>query len=283
VTDTESADGEAADNQAADTESADGEAADTGSADNEAMSDEFDTMAAWTADAVAALGAQYAIPAACRGSGTPASLRWLAGRLGLRSGTRLLDCGAGMGGPAELAARQFGVLPVLAEPMVSACRASKRLFDRPVVVAAGERLPFADGVFDAVWSLGVLCTAPDQAGLLAELRRTARPGAPIGMLVYQRTVAELPEQPEGNSFRSDDELVDLLAGAGLAVLERAELGDFAAPDEDWQAAADRVEEEVERRHGSDQRWQTARHQEEIIGRLIGQGLVAGRLFVLRAS
>jgi SAM-dependent methyltransferase len=251
--------------------------------DDEPMVDEFDTMAAWTADAVAALGAEHAIPAACRGSGSPAAMRWLAGRLGLRTGMRLLDCGAGVGGPAELAAQEFGVRPVLAEPMVSACQASARLFGRPVVAAAGERLPFADAVFDAVWSLGVLCTAPDQAGLLAELRRVAGPRALIGMLVYQRTVQRLPEQPEGNSFRTDAELAALLSQTGLAVLERAELADFAAPDEDWQAAADRVDQEIERRHGTDQRWHTARHQEEIIGRLISEGLVAGRLLVLEPA
>src|SRR5690348_7075747 len=116
------------------------------------MADEFDTMAAWTADAVAELGPEHAVPAACRGSGSPDSMRWLADRLGLRSGMRLLDCGAGVGGPAELAARQFGVRPVLAEPMLAACRDSARLFGHPVVAAAGERLPFTDGVFDAVWS-----------------------------------------------------------------------------------------------------------------------------------
>jgi SAM-dependent methyltransferase len=249
--------------------------------DAEPMADEFDTMAAWTAEAVAALGAEHAIPAACRGSGSPAAMRWLADRLGLRAGMRLLDCGAGMGGPAELAATQFGVRPVLAEPMVSACRAASRLFGRPVVAAAGEQLPFPDAVFDAVWSLGVLCTASDQAGLLAELRRVARPDALVGLLVYQRTVEQLPEQPEGNSFRTDAELAALLAGTGLAVLEQADLAGFPAAEQDWQAAADRVEEEIERRHGSDPRWRTARRQERIIGQLISAGLVAGRLLVLR--
>jgi SAM-dependent methyltransferase len=251
--------------------------------DAEPMADEFDTMAAWTAAAVAELGPEYAIPAGCRGSGSPAALQWLAGRLGLGAGMRLLDCGAGVGGPAELAARRFGVSPVLAEPMTAACRASARLFGRPVVAAAGEHLPFASGVFDAAWSLGVLCTVQDQAGLLAELRRVVRPGAPVGLLVFLRTVARLEEQPEGNSFRTADELALLLDRTGLAVLDQAELADFAAPDPDWQAAADRVEELIERRHGHDHRWRTARHQEQLIGRLISQDLVIGRLLALRPA
>lgn len=247
------------------------------------MDDEFDTMAAWTAEAVAELGSDHAIPAACRGSGSPAALEWLAARLGLRPGMRLLDCGAGVGGPAELVARRYQVAPVLAEPMLHACRASGRLFGRPVVAATGDQLPFATGVFDAVWSLGVLCTVRNQAGLLAELRRVSRPEARVGLLVFLRTAPRLPEQPEGNHFLTAGELDTLLAGAGLAVLEHAELADFAAPEPDWQAAADRVEAVIERRHGSDQRWQTARRQEQVIGQLISDNLVAGRLLALEPA
>lgn len=248
--------------------------------DADAMADEFDTMAAWTADAVAELGPSHAIPAACRGSGSPAALEWLAGSLRLRPGMRLLDCGAGVGGPAELAAQHYAVTPVLAEPMIHACRASARLFGRPVVVAGGERLPFHNGVFDAVWSLGVLCTVADQAALLADLRRVAGPTALVGLLVFLRTVPRLPEQPEGNHFLTAGELDTLLAATGLRVVEQAELADFAAAEPEWQAAADRVDALIERKHGNDHRWQTARHQEQIIAKLLSDDLVAGRLLVL---
>jgi SAM-dependent methyltransferase len=251
--------------------------------DADPMADEFDTMAAWTADAVAELGRSHAIPAACRGSGSPAALEWLAGKLRLRAGMRLLDCGAGVGGPAELAADRFAVAPVLAEPMIHACRASARLFGRPVVVAGGERLPFRSGIFDAVWSLGVLCTVADQAALLAELRRVARPTALVGMLVFLRTVSRLPDQPEGNHFLTAEELESLLAASGLGVVEQAELAGFAAADPEWQAAADRVDALIERRHGGDPRWQSARQQEQIIGQLISDDLVAGRLLVLERA
>ncbi|TCN41840.1 methyltransferase family protein [Kribbella orskensis] len=43
-----------------------------------AMVAEFDDVAGWTADAVEELGVRYAIPAACRGSASPAALAWLA-------------------------------------------------------------------------------------------------------------------------------------------------------------------------------------------------------------
>jgi hypothetical protein len=39
---------------------------------------EFDDVAGWTADAVEQLGIRHAIPAACRGSSSPAGLAWLA-------------------------------------------------------------------------------------------------------------------------------------------------------------------------------------------------------------
>lgn len=251
--------------------------------ESQALADEFDTMAKWTADAVAELGPEHAIPAGCRGSGSPAALEWLARQLGLGSGMRLLDSGAGVGGPAELAAQRFNVAPVLAEPMIQACQASARLFGRPVVAAAGERLPFASGLFDAAWSLGVLCTVERQLQLLTELRRVVRPAALVGLLVFLRTVQELPDQPEGNHFRTAAELDSLLDTAGFTVVSSAELADFPAPEPDWQAAVDRVDAVIEAKHRGDERWQVAQQQEQLIGRLITQQLVIGRLMVLRPA
>lgn len=249
--------------------------------DSQALAEEFDTMAKWTADAVQELGPDHAIPAACRGSGTPAALDWLARQLRLAPGVRLLDSGAGVGGPAELAAQRFQAAPVLAEPMIQACQASARLFDRPVVVAAGQRLPFATGTFDAAWSLGVLCTVEDQLDLLTELRRVVRPGALVGLLAFLRTVQRLPDQPEGNHFPTAVELDGLLEAAGFTVVSTAELADFPAAEPDWQAAADRVEALIESRHRGDHRWQVAQQQEQLIGQLIERQLVAGRLMVLQ--
>src|SRR5947208_56404 len=68
--------------------------------ESEAMEAEFGTVAAWTEQAVRALGPEYAIPAGCRGRGSEGVLRWLADRLGVRSGARELEAllaGAGFG------------------------------------------------------------------------------------------------------------------------------------------------------------------------------------------
>jgi SAM-dependent methyltransferase len=250
--------------------------------DNGAMKDEFDTMPLWTAAAVQEVGPQAALPAGCRGSGTPAALRWLAETMGLRPGMRLLDSGAGVGGPAELAAREFGVSPVLVDPMLGACLAAARLFRRPVAVSAGERLPFRAGAFDAAWCIGVVCTVEDHESLLAELRRVVRKDGPVGLLVFARTTTPLPDQPEGNHFPDVEELATLLDRAGLDTLAQAALADFPDPPAQWQDEADRVDAVVQRDHGYDERLHTAQQQEAAIGRLLGDGLVVGSLLACRA-
>jgi ubiquinone/menaquinone biosynthesis C-methylase UbiE len=42
-----------------------------------------------------------------------------------------------------------------------------------------ERLPFADGAFDAVWSSGSIEYWPDPVATLAEFRRVVEPGGPV--------------------------------------------------------------------------------------------------------
>ena len=66
---------------------------------SEAMAAEFDTVATWTAEVALELGAEYYIPAGCRGSGSPAALAWMSDSLALSASDRVLDAGAGVGGP----------------------------------------------------------------------------------------------------------------------------------------------------------------------------------------
>ena len=250
------------------------------STDDDAMVDEFDVVARWTADAVAELGPEYAVPAGCRGSGSPAALHWLAARLELEPGTTLLDCGAGLGGASEFAVRSYGNRVVLAEPMRGACAAAKALFDRPVVCALGEDLPFRDDAFHVAWSLGVLCTSTDQPGLLTELRRVVRSDGRLGLLVYvQRRI--LRQQPEGNDFPTDAGLRELVSATGLRIEDEAPLAEFPAASAEWQRRADLVDEVVRRDHAQDARWQRAAQQEQQIADLIKAGDVYGQLLVLR--
>ena len=239
------------------------------------MQAEFDTLAAWTADVALDLGPDHYVPAGCRGSGSPGALRWLLDRLAVTSADRLLDCGAGVGGPAAFAAAETGVRPVLSEPEAGACRAARRLFELPVVQAASD-LPFASGSFDVAWSLGVLCTVPDQPHLLSELRRVLAPGGRLGLLVFVAT-GPLPEQPVGNDFPTAERLHALLVDAGLTVQNSGSAADFAGTPPTWAARATAVDAELERRHRDEAAWRTAEEQSAVIGRLLSAGHLVGTL------
>src|SRR3954451_22835 len=117
------------------------------SLESDAMEAEFDTVAGWTEEAVRALGPEHAVPAGCRGSGSEGALRWLADALAIRPGDRVLDSGAGVGGPAGWLAAGRGVRPVCAEPMMPAVHAGRALFGLPSVVALSQALPFVDDAF----------------------------------------------------------------------------------------------------------------------------------------
>lgn len=187
---------------------------------------QFDTVAEWTADVAVDLGPDYFLPAASRGSGSPSTLRWFVDRLGLTAADRMLDCGAGVGGPAAFAAQESGVAPILSEPEAGACRASQRLFGFPVVQAASD-LPFATASFDVTWALGVLCTVPDQPCLLRELHRVLRPDGRLGLLVFVARSLPLSDQPTGNDFPTEDRLRKLLDEADLRIENSAVMSEFA--------------------------------------------------------
>ena len=247
----------------------------------EAMEAEFDTVAEWTAQVAAELGPEYHLPAGCRGSGSPAALDWLIERMELAPGATLLDSGAGVGGPAAYAARSGEVRPVLVEPETGACRAARKLFGFPVVCAMGSALPMAAASFDAAWSLGVLCTTPDQAALLAELRRVVRPGGRIGMLVFVAHRDIPSDLLEGNHFPTPSRLRELLEKASLRVEQS--LGTAALPPiaGTWNERADTVEQVLTDRHGHTEAWQLAERQSSRIGRLLQDETLTGELLVLR--
>jgi ubiquinone/menaquinone biosynthesis C-methylase UbiE len=81
---------------------------------------------------------------------------------------------------------------VLSEPDAAmAGRLRRRVAGRrrpaTVVLASAEALPFADGEFDTVVSTLVLCTVPDQAAALREIRRVLRPGGQLLFMEHIRS------------------------------------------------------------------------------------------------
>jgi SAM-dependent methyltransferase len=153
----------------------------------------------------------------------------LATLAGIARGERVLDVGAGLGGPARLLASAFGA-------DVTACDRSPELCDAAVFLNEATRLtgfvrvvrgdalalPFADGSFDLVWTQHVQMNVADKPRLAAELARVLRPG---GRLAFQDVLAG-PRQPirlpvpwaddAGESaLATPDEWRAALAGAGL--------------------------------------------------------------------
>ncbi|MDD7934119.1 class I SAM-dependent methyltransferase [Actinomycetospora straminea] len=245
------------------------------------MEAEFDTVAAWTEGAVRALGPDHAVPAACRGSGSPADLAWLAQGLDLRGDQRFLDAGAGLGGPAAWLADDrrgsWDGRPVLTEPMVHAAASARRLFGFPTAAAVSEALPLPTDGVDAAWSLGVLCVTPSRTDMLAELRRVLVTGGHLGLLVLVHAGTPLPEQPEGNDFPTHAELHDQLAGAGFRVDDEIDAARLPGAPPSWTERADRVEEHLRRHHGDHPAWRQAREQEQVMGRLLRERYVVTTL------
>jgi SAM-dependent methyltransferase len=237
------------------------------------MEAEFDVVARWTEEVVDELGPEYAIPAGCRGTGSPSAFAWLAEALEVGAETRFLDSGAGVGGAGAWLRARYRTGPVLSEPMRGAAAASARLFGLPAVVAWSESLPFRSSAFDAAWSLGVLCTVPDKRAFLTETRRVLTPTGRLGLLVYVRTPEELPESPEGNDFPTDEQLQADLEATGFTVVQSLDTAALGRSPLTWQSRLDRVEEVIEERYGQTDAWQEADAQSAIIGRLLNAGHV----------
>jgi SAM-dependent methyltransferase len=245
------------------------------------MDAEFDTVASWTADVALALGDDHQLPAGCRGSGTPAALDWLLDNLVLQRNDTVLDCGAGVGGPAAYLSQGSGARPVLLDPAAGACRAAQRLFGLPVVQADAGALPFGSARFDAVWCLGVLCTTDQQAAILTEARRVLRPSGRLGLLVYVARRGRIGPQPEGNHFPLVADLDGMIEQAGFIRSAKAWLGDLPSAPAEWQQREDEVEAELRRLRGHTATWQAAQAQAERMSDLISSGEVAGHLLVVR--
>jgi SAM-dependent methyltransferase len=150
---------------------------------------------------------------------------------GVTAGTRLLDVGCGSGLAVQLAARRgCMVAGADATPELLAI-AQERTPGATFVAAPLERLPFADGAFDAVTGINAFQFAADPVAAAAEAGRVAAPGGVVAATTFaepercEGTVLHLamkalrpPDPGEGYApyaLSSPSGLADLLAAAGL--------------------------------------------------------------------
>jgi ubiquinone/menaquinone biosynthesis C-methylase UbiE len=131
------------------------------------------------------------------GGGKPATERLVRLAAPVR-GARVLDVGAGFGGPARLLASEHGCDVTTIDLTESYVEAARLLTGR---LKLGDRvrhhvgnalaLPFPDGAFDLVWTQNSGMNIADKERLYAEIHRVLRPG---GTLALQEPMAG-PVQP----------------------------------------------------------------------------------------
>ena len=160
-----------------------------------------------------------------------ASTRSLLDLLDPAPGSRLLDIGSGIGGPARLAAADYGctVTGVDLTPeytdLATELTARVGLGDRVSFrTADAVELPFPDGAFDLATLIHVGMNMPDKARVFTEVRRVLEPGGRFAIFDQMLTGTEEPAYPlpwagdDGASFLSTtQEYRTMLSDAGFGV------------------------------------------------------------------
>ncbi len=148
---------------------------------------------------------------------------------GLERGQRVLDVGAGIGGPARTMAWHFGAEVVALDPTVRfvelAAELDRRCGLERIEVVRGEAgaLPFGDGRFDLVVTQAVWPSVEDKTAMLGEAHRVLAPGG--RMAVFEVVAAAAVDEfaypvpwadgPEENHLVSADEVGRLARATGF--------------------------------------------------------------------
>jgi SAM-dependent methyltransferase len=115
----------------------------------------------------------------CQG-GQRAARRKILRHLPRTAQARVLEVGIGDGENKPLLPQSWSLFGVdIARTQLSACRERFPELAGRLVWAEAEALPFAEGTFDAVYTIGGFNYFRDHLAALREMRRVARPGAPV--------------------------------------------------------------------------------------------------------
>ena len=166
------------------------------------------------------------------GMGGTQYLADMANLKGVPAGSKALDIGSGIGGPARTLAAEFGFVVTGLEPneefLNSAQELTRRLGMTDVVdfvPGFSTYLPFEDGSFDMVWTQNVLMNIEDKVTTFKEINRVLRSG---GSVVFQSVVSgpnpgfEYPvpwaDDESTNFLVPASELRSIAAASGLTEL-----------------------------------------------------------------
>ncbi|CAN0252045.1 unnamed protein product [Ascophyllum nodosum] len=109
---------------------------------------------------------------------------YLAGRLGVKRGDKVLDCGCGIGGPYRNIARFTGAditgITINEYQVKRGNEINKQMgMDKQCRSIQGDfmKLPFGEASFDGVYAIEATCHAPQREGVYSEIYRVLKPGA----------------------------------------------------------------------------------------------------------
>jgi sterol 24-C-methyltransferase len=192
-----------------------------------------------------------------RGESFAASLArhefYLALKLGLRPGMKVLDVGCGVGGPMRAIARLSGAGVVgVNNNAYQIKRGQQQNADAGLadlcsfVKADFMSLPMPPRSFQAAYAVEATCHAPDKAALFAEILRVLEPGAEFAGYEWCLTDKYDPANAEHRAIKKGveegDALPDLattgdvlaaLEAAGFEVVESADLAPASDPETPW--------------------------------------------------
>lgn len=155
----------------------------------------------------------------------------LSARMGLGPGTRVLDIGSGLGGPARAVAETYDCDVTGLDLNAGFCRAAAEFtawvgLQDKVAFRCGDatQLPFDTGTFDAAMTLHAAMNIPAKDAVYAEARRVLKPGgvfAIYDVLQGEGGPALFPvpwaRQPSASHLATPSEMRKLLAAAGFAI------------------------------------------------------------------
>ncbi|MDU8945120.1 class I SAM-dependent methyltransferase [Ovoidimarina sediminis] len=170
--------------------------------------------------------------------GGVAATEALLGPLRIGAGTRVLDLGSGIGGPARFIATRYGAEVTGIDLTPEFVAVAKRLSDLVGVTADFVEgsvldLPFGDNSFDLLTLLHVGMNLPDKPRLFAEAARVMAPGARFAVYDVMR-FGDHPEfplpwasAPEGSFLDAPEAYLAAAEAAGLGLQHRADRGEVA--------------------------------------------------------